>query len=708
MTGHLSIPSGCPMTRYALGLLVLGLTVSTVKADKRPIAVTDLFAFQRVADPQISPDGKFVVYQVASVDLGANKSTTNLWLADLARKSPPRRLTSSTKADRHPRWSPDGTKILFESTRSGENQLWVIDVAGGEARQLTTVATGASNGIWSPDGKTVAFVSAVFPEYSAKPFKESDAANKKRLEEAEKGPVKVRVFTRLFFRHWDEYVEDKRQHLFVVPADGGEPKDVTPGDRDANPTSSTFSVGDDFTFSPDGKHLILTAVPDRDEAWSTDYDVCRVPVAGGKLEPLTKVNKSADNSPRFSPDGKKLAWRAQKRPGYEADKWDILVADYTSDGPLGEPKNVTASKDISVNEFVWLADGNTFLFTADENGSSPIWETHLADGEVQKLAEGGQLNSLTVSRDGNRLAFSKAALSHPARVVVTGTARGSETIGEFDPNEKLLASLDLPRPESVKVEVEGGTMQMWVLKPPGFDPAKKWPVAYLVHGGPQGAWEDGWSYRWNPEVWAARGYVVALPNPRGSTGFGQKFVDQISGDWGGKCYADLMAGLDYLTKQPYVDADRVASAGGSFGGYMMNWFAVNEGAKRFKALITHCSVWNFESMWGTTDELWFDEWEHQGLPWQKPESYAQFSPHKKAGNLGKYKVPTLVIHNDLDFRCPIGQGHELFASLQRQKVPSRFVNFPDEGHWVLKPKNSERWHQEVFGWLEKYCPPGGK
>jgi dipeptidyl aminopeptidase/acylaminoacyl peptidase len=251
-------------------------------------------------------------------------------------------------------------------------------------------------------------------------------------------------------------------------------------------------------------------------------------------------------------------------------------------------------------------------------------------------------------------------------------------------------------------------MQVWILKPPGFDPKKKWPVAYLVHGGPQSAWKDAWNYRWNAQLWAAQGYVVVMPNPRGSVGFGQKFVDEITGDWGGKCYRDLVAGLDYIEKLPYVDKDRIAGAGGSFGGYMMNWFAVNDVSKRFKCLITHCSVWNFESMWGTTDELWFDEWEHGGLPWEKPEKYAEFSPHKKAGNLGKNKCPMLVIQNDLDFRCPIGQGHELFSALQRQGVPSRFVNFPDEGHWVLKPKNSAYWHKEVFDWLTKYAPPGGR
>jgi dipeptidyl aminopeptidase/acylaminoacyl peptidase len=276
-------------------------------------------------------------------------------------------------------------------------------------------------------------------------------------------------------------------------------------------------------------------------------------------------------------------------------------------------------------------------------------------------------------------------------------------------NEQLLAGLDLPRPRSVRVPVEGGTeMQMWILEPPGFDAGKKWPVVYLVHGGPQGAWEDGWSYRWNPELWAARGYVVVMPNPRGSTGFGQAFVDEITGDWGGKCYRDLVAGLDATVKLPYVDADRIATAGASFGGYMMNWFAVNDIAPRFRCLVTHCSVWNFESMWGTTEELWFDENDHGGLPWEQPGRYREFSPHARAGELGRHKTPMLVIHNDLDFRCPIGQGHELFTALQRQGVESRFVNFPDEGHWVNKPLNARRWHEEVFGWIERFCPPGGR
>jgi dipeptidyl aminopeptidase/acylaminoacyl peptidase len=698
------------MRRSLVCIIVLCLPAVNAAADKRPMEVKDLFAFQRVADPQISPDGKRVAYQITTVDLAGNKTSTNLWVVATDPSSAPRRLTTSAKSDRHPRWSPDGSKILFESNRSGETQLWVIDVGGGEARQLTTVSTGASNAIWSPDGKAIAFVSAVFPEFSEKPFAESDKLNKQRLEETEKGPVKAKVFTRLFFRHWDEYVADKRQHLFVMSADGGEPRDVTPGDRDAYPTSTTFSVGDDFTFSPDGSHLVFTAVPAEAEAWSTNHDLCRVAIDNRSVEweTLTKHNPAADASPRFSPDGKRLAWRAQKKAGYEADKWDILVADCRPDGTLaGRPRNITTGFDRSADEFVWAGDLE-MTYAADNAGKKSLILTPLT-GEVGKeysvLSLDGASSSISVAGDGRTYAFTNVRMDRPAEVFVVTRGTGPPT-DVSHANDALLAELDRPRPESVDVEVEGGKMQMWVLKPPGFDPAKKWPVAYLVHGGPQGAWEDGWSYRWNPELWAAQGYVVALPNPRGSTGFGQKFVDEISGDWGGKCYRDLMAGVDYLEKLPYVDKDRIGAAGASFGGYMMDWFAVNTG--RFKTLITHCSVWNFESMWGTTDELWFDEYEHGGLPWEKPGSYAEFSPHKKAANLGKFKTPMLVIHNDLDFRCPIGQGHELFTALQRQKVPSRFVNFPDEGHWVLKPKNSEFWHKEVFAWLKKYCPPGGK
>jgi dipeptidyl aminopeptidase/acylaminoacyl peptidase len=701
-------------------VLLVGLPVvvsAGAKPALRSMKVEDLFKFKRVGDPQISPDGKTVAYVVTSVDLEGNKTSSAIWLAPVAGKGSPRALTTSGKKDRHPRWSPDGRHILFESNRSGNFQLWVIDVTGGEARQLTEISTEANTGLWSADGKSIAFVSAVHPEFSHKPFKQSDADNKKKLEEAEKNPVKARVFTRLFFRHWDSYVEDRRQHLFVIPFTPekiAEPRDVTPGDRDANPTSDTFSMGDDFTFSPDSQYLLFTAVPAVDEAWSTNYDLCRVSVHGGKVECLTESNEAADGTPRFSPDGKQLAYRAQKRAGYEADRWQLyIVATDASGAWKGKPRSITEQFDGSPENFAWAADGRTIYFSADHEARQPIFQADLETGEVRKWLEGNTNTALSVSRDGKSLAFVRVAMHHPHEVFLASgldsrVPGGVEVRNLSRANSRLLSQLNLPLPESVTVKGAGGTpMQMWILKPPGFDEKKKWPVAYLVHGGPQGAWEDGWSFRWCPEVWAAQGYVVALPNPRGSTGFGQKYVDEISGDWGGRCYEDLMKGLDHLEKQPWVDKERIGAAGASFGGYMMNWFAVNTG--RFKCLITHCSVWNFESMYATTDELWFDEWEHGGPPWgPNRKAYEKHSPHRFAANLGKYKTPMLVIHNDNDFRCPIGQGHELFTSLQRQKVLSRFINFPDEGHWVLKPKNSEYWHKEVFGWLTKHVPPGGR
>ncbi|MFY7951219.1 MAG: prolyl oligopeptidase family serine peptidase [Armatimonadaceae bacterium] len=711
-------------------LALLAMTTDATAADKkRPMQVEDLFKFKRVADPQISPDGKHVVYQVTTVDLEGNKSSTALYLAAADGKTPPKPLTNPNgKKDAHPRWSPDGQTILFESTRTGTPQLFTIQpFAGGEATKITSISTGAGTAIWSPDGRAIAFVSSVRPEFSELPFAEADKKNAEADKAAEDNPVKAKTFTKLFYRHWDSYVEDKRGHLFVITATGSgwsEPHNATPGDRDAYPNSTTFSVGDDFTFTPDGKHLVFAAAPgDGSEAWSTNYDLCRVTLdnKSTKWETLTAENKAADNGPKFSPDGKKLAYRAQKKAGYEADKWELYVVDVKPDGTFAtSPKSLTGkltdgagtgsqSLDLSVNEFTWRTN-DKLAFVAEANGRSFIYHLPIT-GEIalQEPLAFGSASGVNFSADGNAAAFSHVAMSAPADAWAMTWANGKMSEAKVSTaNEKLLAELDLPRPESVKVKVEDGDMQMGVLKPPGFDDKKKWPVAYLVHGGPQGAWEDGWSFRWNPQAWAAQGYVVVMPNPRGSTGFGQKFVDEITGDWGGKCYRDLVAGLDYVEKLPFVDKDRIGTAGASFGGYMMDWFAVNDISKRFKCLISHCSVYNFESMWGTTDELWFDEWEHGGLPWEKPGKYAEFSPHKRAGEMGKHKTPMLVIHNDLDFRCPIGQGHELFSALQRQKVPSRFVNFPDEGHWVTKPKNSLHWHKEVFDWLKKYAPPGGK
>ncbi len=368
----------------------------------------------------------------------------------------------------------------------------------------------------------------------------------------------------------------------------------------------------------------------------------------------------------------------------------------------GTPRSITASHDRSIDAFVW-ADNETIYCTSERNANIPLCKIGVKDGSLTEVATGGVFGSPSISRDGQHLTAAHASMNAPAEVVLFATASG-KLRNLTEANQALLADVTMNKPQSVMVKGAGGTpMQMWIVTPPGFDAKQKWPLVYLVHGGPQGAWEDGWSYRWNPQLWAAQGYVVALPNPRGSTGFGQQYVDEISGDWGGKVFDDLMAGVDYLEKLPYIDTTRMAAAGASFGGYMMNWFEGH--TDKFKTLITHCGVYNFDSMYATTEELWFDEWEHGGPPWESRESYEKFSPHLYAKN---FKTPMLIIHNDQDFRVPISEGLMMFTTLQRLGIPSRMVNFPDEGHWVLKPANSEYWHQEVFDWLKKYVPPGPK
>ncbi len=658
----------------------------------------DLFRLKRVSDPQVSPDGTRVAYVVTEVLKDENRANADIWMINADGSGESRKLTTSPKRDAHPRWSPDGKWIAFESARDGESQIYLLPVAGGgEARKLTSIATSAAQAVWSPDGKALAFVSSVFPEFSARPFKDSDKLNAEKQAARDKGKVKARVLNQLLYRHWDSWVDDKRQHLFVasIAADGtaGEPRDVTPGENDAVPTSSTFSAGDEFAFSPDGKEIVFSAPPAvlREQAWSTNHDLWSVDLATGARKNLTEKNPAADGLPRFSPDGKLLAYRAQARAGAEADKWSLWILDRAS----GEQRSLTGKWDQSVSHFSWGADGKTIFIEAQEKGGTPVWSIGIGGGEPKRVVTGAVNGDVSVSADGKWIAFARQSLTQPAEV-----ARWR--IGDAAPqvlthtNDALLASITRNAPESVTVSGAGGTpVQMFILKPPGFDAAKKYPLVFWVHGGPQSAFLDSWSARWNPQVWAAQGYVIALPNPRGSTGFGQKFTDEISHDWGGKVFADLMACLAHMEQQPYVDASRMAAAGASYGGYMMNWFQGH--TDKFRTLVTHCGVYEFSGMYGVTEETWFDEWEH-GIPWENPD-FEKWSPHKHAA---KFKTPNLIIHNELDFRVPIGQGLSLFTTLQRKGVPSRLLYFPDEGHWVLKPQNSELWHKTIFEWLEGY------
>ncbi len=685
-----------PARIAALAVLLFSLSASLFPATaqtKRAMEIEDLFRAKRVADPQVSPDGKTVAFVVTEVDKAANKSNSDIWLIPTA-GGEARRLTNSPKADRHPRWSPDGKWILFESTRGGSLQLYRTNLDGSEVKQMTTISTEASQGIWSPDGSSIAFVSAVFPEFSDKPFAESDLLNKQKNDARDTSKVKARIITKLLYRHWDSWVDDKRQHVFVMPAAGGEPRDVTPGDRDGVPTSSTFSAGDDFDFSPDGTELAYTAtpLPTHSESWSTNHDIYLVNLKTGERRQLT-TNPAADGFPRYSPDGKYIAYRAQSRPGFEADRWQLMLYNRTTQSTV----SLTASFDSHVGTFAWAPDGKTLYFPAEENANEPIWSVGTDGKNLRKVLSNASNGDIGCTK-GGVLVFSHVSLSRPTEIY-TAKTNGKDVRPLTHVNDALFDGIAMQTPESITFTgAEGARVQMWIVKPPFFDPARKYPLVYMVHGGPQGAWINGWSYRWCPQLWAAQGYILALPNPRGSTGFGQKFVDEISHDWGGKVFEDLMRGVDTLVTFPYIDSTRKAAAGASYGGYMMNWFEGH--TDRFRTIITHDGVFNFTSSYGLTEETWFDEWEH-GIPWETPD-FEKFSPHKYAAN---FKTPMLIIHGELDYRVNVGEGMQLFTTLQRKGIPSKVLYFPDEGHWVLKPQNSELWHLTVFDWLRQYLTP---
>jgi dipeptidyl aminopeptidase/acylaminoacyl peptidase len=676
--------------RFMLLLLLLTSTLLLTAQTKRPLQLEDMFNLQRVSDPQISPDGKTVAYVVGVVDKAANRTNTDIWLIPSAGGTATQ-LTNGPKADRHPRWSPDGKSIAFESNRDGSLQIYVINISTGETKKITSISTEASGAIWSADGQKLAFYSSVFPEFSDKPYAEADALNKQTQEDRDNSKVKARVITKLLYRHWDSWVDGKRQHIFVVNADGTNPRNVTPGDRDAVPPSSTFSTGDDFSFSPDGKEIAYTAtpVPVREESWSTNHDILTVNLETGERKQIT-VNPAADVFPQYSPNGKFIAYRAQVRAGFEADRWQLMLYDRTA----GTTKSLTPKFDTNVDAFVWASDNKTIYTSAEEKANTPLWSIGI-DGTVRKVYDSGNNGDVNISADGKMIVFSHQTMSRPVELWTAGS-NGKNAKQLTHVNDELFTHIELSEPEYVWFEGAGGTpVQMWIVKPPFFDAKKKYPLVYWVHGGPQGAFGNSWSFRWNQQLWAAQGYVIALPNPRGSTGFGQQFTDEISKDWGGKVFTDVMNGVAYMERLPYIDAAKMAAAGASYGGYMMNWFQAN--TDKFKTLITHCGVYNFYSMYGVTEETWFDEWEH-GIPWETKD-FDKFSPHKYAD---KFKTPNLIIHNELDFRVPIGEGMQLFTTLQRKGIPSKLLIFPDEGHWVLKPQNSELWHTTIFEWLKEY------
>jgi dipeptidyl aminopeptidase/acylaminoacyl peptidase len=663
------------------GLIALCLVPPAATVAAPRFTATEMMKLKRLADPQVSPDGSQVAFALTEVDLAGGKRNTDVWVVAVS-GGEPRRLTASPASDSSPRWRPDGRQIGFLSTREGSSQVWALDLAGGEPRKVTSVATGVDAFAWLDAGRLLV-KTEVFPECGA-----DDACNAKRLA-AVGQPSSARVYDELLFRHWDTWEDGRRNHLLLVPVGGGTAVDLTPGTDDSPP----FSLGgEDWAVSPDGQEACFSRKDSKDEAWSTNGDVFVVPTAGG---PPKRVSDAPgyDGGCRYSPDGRLLAWRSQRRAGYESDRWRLEVLDRKT----GARRTLTEPLDRQVESFVFSPDSATVYFAAEDAGRSQVYSVPSAGGEVRPLLAGGSFDELTVLPDGKSLVGTEAALTYPSEIVRFGAdGKGLSRVTRV--SDALLASFALRPGESVTYPgAAGKSIQAWIVKPPDFDAARKYPLLVLVHGGPEGAWTDGWTYRWNAEVFASAGYVVFMPNPRGSVGWGQELTDDINRDWGGRAFEDVMKGTDFAEALAYVEKGRTAAAGASYGGYMIDWIAGH--TDRFKALVTHDGVFDVVSEYGSTEELWFPEWEFGGPYWASPETYARNNPRDFAK---RFKTPTLVVHGERDYRVPIEQGLAMFTALRRQGVPARFLVFPDENHWVLKPANSVRWYEEVLGWLDRW------
>ena len=651
------------------------------------MALEDLITAVRIGDPQLSPDGRRVLFVRTTTDPASGRRNADIWMVPADGSAPPRPFIEGPKSDDSPRFLSND-RVVFVSTRDGAPQLYVADGEGRNARAITTLGAGVQPPlVVSADGRMVAFVSDAYPRCG------DEACNARMRDSAEKDPVKVHTLTRLPYRHWSEWWETVRHHVFVADVESGATRDLTPGDYDSPPH---FYEDGAIAFSPDSRELAFVSKRDAkdSEMWTTNHDVWTVPVAGGAAKKLT-ANRAADMTPVFSPDGRWIVVRAQRRAGFESDRWYLDAYDRAS----GAKHTLFTTPDLSVDDFKFSPDGKTIWFVAVRSGTENLYTIPASGGTPKLVVQGGAVGAF---QPANAFAvFAKSSLVAPTelyRVNGDGTTRPLTS-----ENSGWLSAVELPKPASMTVTGAAGTpVQFWLLKPPHFDATKRYPVVFLIHGGPQGSWVDGWSTRWNPSLWAAQGWVVAAPNPRGSFGFGQKFVDEVSQDWCGKAMIDLGAVFDAVSALPYVDRARAGIAGASYGGYAVDWLIGH--TNRFKAAVTHDGVFNLESMALTTEELWFAEWEFGGPVWSTTarRTFARCSPHLSADRI---RTPTLVITNEQDFRVPVDQGLQLFTALRRNGVPAEGLVFQNEGHWVLGALDSRRWHQSVFAWLQRYLAP---
>ncbi|MGA2144299.1 MAG: S9 family peptidase [Bryobacteraceae bacterium] len=668
------------------GTVLLFTAGAMLFAQKRPFDASAMMELKRISDPQISPDAKWVAFTVQIVDVAANSKPSQIWVVPLEGGAP-RQITRDGTSNQRPRWSPDSSRIAYISNRSGSSQIWLMAPDGSAAKAVTNLSTEADGELFSADGKNLVFTSSVYPDCAA-----DDACNQKHIAADQANKSKARIYTELLYRHWTEWSSARRSHLLVAPVSGGPARDLTPGTHDVPP----FSLGgpDDYAISPDGQEVCYSMNADPVPATSTNSDLYAVSIQGGAPRKIT-ATPGNDSSPQYSPDGKYLAWRAQFRAGYESDRYRLMVLERAT----GKTTNLTETLDRWVNSFSWSPESRTLFFTTADRGRQWIQFIPVTGGGVRVAVRGdGEFDDMQLSADGKTMVYTQQTGSAPVEIYRASSSGGTPAALTHLNDDSLAADQLTPLEEFWVDSPDGSKVQYFVVKPYGFEAGKKYPVVVLIHGGPQGNWGYSWSYRWNQQVFAAAGYVVVMPNPRGSTGYGQKFIDEINGDWGGKPFDDIMAVADHVVIDlPYADTSRMTAAGASYGGYMIDWILGH--TQRFKALVSHAGVYDLTSEFGATEELWFPLWEFGGTPWDKTDDTVKWSP---SSYVKDFHTPTLVSGGELDFRVPYNQDLELFTALQLQKIPSKLVIFPDEGHWILKPQNSLLWYRTVLDWLDSW------
>jgi dipeptidyl aminopeptidase/acylaminoacyl peptidase len=677
--------------RFVVPTLVAGLLASTV-ALAEPFTADTLVRLDRVGAPALSPDGSKLVYSLRTTDMEANKGVYDLWWTGFS-NGDTHQLTTHAANDTDPAWSPDGESVYFLSTRSGTSQVWRIALGGGEAVQVTDLPIDVGTFRVAPDGDSLVLSASVYLDCE-------DLACTASREQAKKdNPVSGVLYEQLFMRHWDHWLDDKHSQLFALALDKsgagtGEPVLLSKGVR-ADIPSRVWGGVEEYSVSPDGSTVYFVArIRDRDEPISTNYDIYSAPMNGdGVVNNLTTSNLAWDTQPVLSPDGRLLAWRAMARPGFEADRFQVMIRDLTS----GKTRALAADWDRSASSIAFSHSGDSLLVNADDQGNVALWEMDVNSGERTKLQSLGSVSSFASGPLG--VVFAMDNLKSPTELYAIGN-------GEKQPRQ--LTRFSEPQLQGVEMgnfeqfSFTGANQEQvygYVLQPAGYQKGKKYPVAFLIHGGPQGSFGNHFHYRWNPQTYAGQGFAAVFIDFHGSTGYGQEFTDSISGDWGGKPLVDLQLGLaSALEKYSFLDGEKVCALGASYGGYMINWIAGNW-PDRFDCLVNHDGIFDQRMMYYTTEELWFPEWENGGPYFEKA---ANFEEHNPANFVDQWRTPMLVVHGQLDYRVPVTQGIATFTALQRRGIPSKFLYYPDENHWVLKPQNSVQWHNEVNQWLHHY------